>query len=66
MSLSKFCVIKGKVLSLIQNILGGQISESTNKCKKMTPHNIYRMEKSFFWGSTGIISRAFVVAYLYQ
>jgi len=44
----KFCSIRGKVFRLIQNILGGRISESTNKCKKLTQHNIYRVEKSFF------------------
>jgi len=49
----KFCSIGGKVLSLIQNILGGHISESTNKCKKLTQPNIYRMEKSFFGVTQG-------------
>jgi len=58
LSILKFCGIRGEFLNLVNKILGGQVSESTNKCKKLTQHNIYRIEKSFLWDSPGFSSRA--------
>jgi len=62
----KFYGKRGNFFSLIKIYLEGRYQKVQINVKNQTHHNIYRMEKSFLWGSTRFNSRVFVVSYVYQ